>query len=132
MQFRFTRNPKIRSINSNNGSKVFVSFLTMTFAACGSDKPTEAGTQPPVTGGSKVQIANFAFAPAAISVARGTTVTWTNTDAAVHTISADSGTFDSGTLAQNKTFQFVADKAGTFTYFCRIHAFMHGTVIVTP
>jgi plastocyanin len=79
-----------------------------------------------------VTISGFAFSPASITVPVGTTVTWTNKDAAPHTITSDDGTtFDSGNLANGATYSFTFTKAGTFAYHCAIHSSMKGTVIVT-
>ena len=80
-----------------------------------------------------MEIQNFAFVPADLSVPTGTTVTWTNHDDVAHTVSSDDGsTFDSGALGQGLTFQFTAGPPGTHTYFCRIHPFMRATLTVTP
>ena len=75
----------------------------------------------------------------------GTTVTWTQEDAGVHTVTSGTvvqgtggvtekpdGTFDSGSIATGNTFEFTFDQAGTYTYFCYIHpATMRGEVRVT-
>jgi plastocyanin len=107
----------------------------------GVDQPSAGATQAPATaapattgqGGpsgsaESVAISGFAFAPASISVAVGTTVTWTNDDAATHTVTAAGGTFDSGNLSRGQTFSRTFDAAGTFTYQCSIHPSMTGTV----
>jgi len=100
-------------------------------AGCFSDRPA-TGPEPPA-GGSAVAIDNFAFVPANLSVASGTTVTWTNQDDTPHTVSADDGrTFDSSAFGRGKTFQVTAGAPGTYPYFCRIHPFMKGTLTVTP
>ncbi|HEY5630361.1 MAG TPA: plastocyanin/azurin family copper-binding protein [Candidatus Limnocylindrales bacterium] len=80
--------------------------------------------------GSSVQIANFAFAPADLKVKVGTTVIWTNTDGATHTVTADNGSFG-GKLASGDTFKETFTKAGTYAYHCAIHSSMTGTVTVT-
>ena len=69
--------------------------------------------------------------PPNLSVTSGTTVTWTNEDPDQHTVSADDGAFDSSAFGQGQTFQFTAGAPGTYTYFCRIHPFMKGTLTVT-
>jgi plastocyanin len=100
--------------------------------ACFSDRPA-TGPEAPPGGGSSVRIENFAYAPATLSVASGTVVTWTNQDAVSHTVSADDQkTFDSGVVDQGQNFQFTAGAPGTYTYFCRIHPFMKATLTVTP
>jgi plastocyanin len=82
-------------------------------------------------GAGAVEIANFAFAPGSRSVKVGDSVKWTNQDGATHTVTADDGAFDSGNLADGKSFSFTFDQAGTFAYHCNIHQSMTGKVTVT-
>jgi plastocyanin len=82
-------------------------------------------------GAGAVEIANFAFAPGSRSVKVGDSVKWTNQDGATHTVTADDGAFDSGNLANGKSFSFTFDQAGTFAYHCNIHQSMTGKVTVT-
>jgi plastocyanin len=97
---------------------------------CFSDRP---GTGPtPPAGGKVIAIANFAFAPANLSVRTGDTVTWTNTDDVSHTVTADNDAFDSGAFGHGANFQLTAGPPGAYTYFCQIHPFMKGTLTVTP
>jgi len=70
------------------------------------------------------------FGPATITVDVGTEVTWTNTDGAPHTSTADGGAWDSGSLGQGESFSFTPNEAGTFAYFCAIHPSMVGELIV--
>jgi plastocyanin/predicted lipoprotein with Yx(FWY)xxD motif len=81
--------------------------------------------------GTSVQIANFAFAPSDLKVKVGATVTWTNTDTASHTVTADNGSFNSGKIETGSTFKETFAKAGTYTYHCAIHSSMTGTITVT-
>ena len=130
-------------------------------AACGAAKPqiygsrTEPSTQPsptktmpgmsmptsPSTSGAgavvatqSVTIKNFAFGPASVTVKVGSTVTWTNGDHDVHTVtSQDSGVpLRSATINNGETYQHTFTKAGRYAYRCSIHPFMTGTVVVTP
>jgi plastocyanin len=64
-------------------------------------------------------------------VTKGATVTWTNTDSAPHTVTADGGAFSSATLADGSTFSHRFTTTGTFAYHCAIHPSMTGTVIVS-
>jgi plastocyanin len=77
-----------------------------------------------------VSIASFSFQPAAITVPVGTTVTWTNSDSAGHTVTADDGSFKSDTLGTGATFSQTFASPGTFAYHCAIHSSMTGTVTV--
>ena len=79
-----------------------------------------------------VTISDFAFAPALVTVAPGTKVTWVNNDEEPHTVtSADGGkTFKSEALDTDDKFSFTFDKPGTYKYFCSIHPHMIGTIVV--
>lgn len=78
-----------------------------------------------------VAIQDFAFVPAALSVQTGATVTWTNMDIVPHTVTADDGSFRSGSLAQGQHFSVTFHQAGSVPYHCEFHASMHGTVTVS-
>lgn len=82
---------------------------------------------------SSVEIANFAFSPANITVKQGTTVTWTNNDSTVHTATSTDGPagFDSGNLSRGESFSFTFEAAGTYNYICTPHPSMTGTITVT-
>ena len=81
---------------------------------------------------SDVKIDNFTFAPGAITVAKGTTVKWTNHDDIPHTVvSDDKTTFKSKPLDTDDKFSYTFDKAGTYNYFCSIHPKMTAKVVVT-
>jgi plastocyanin len=78
------------------------------------------------------------FDPDPVNVSTGTTVTWTNDDSTLHTVTSGSpeggtsGTeFDSSYLAAGKTFQHPFNTAGTFDYYCTLHPFMMGKVVVS-
>ncbi len=77
-----------------------------------------------------VTIADFSFTPASITIHVGDTVTWTNHGPSAHTATADNGSFNTGVLKKGQSASHTFTKAGTFTYICSIHPFMHGTVVV--
>jgi plastocyanin len=79
---------------------------------------------------ASVTIKDFEFTLATVTISLGGTVTWTNDGPSTHTITADDGSFDSGSLSAGKTFSHTFQTAGTFTYHCSIHPFMKATVIV--
>jgi plastocyanin len=80
--------------------------------------------------GPAVTIDNFNFVSAALTVPAGTTVVWTNRDDVPHTITSSSKAFDSGPVQTDGQFSFTFATPGTYTYFCAIHPFMTGKVIV--
>jgi LPXTG-motif cell wall-anchored protein len=75
-------------------------------------------------------IADFSFSPGTITIHVGDAVTWTNAGPSQHTATANGGSFDTGTLSKGQSGSHTFNQAGTFGYFCRIHPFMHGTVVV--
>lgn len=76
------------------------------------------------------RIVSFTYeAPA--QVPAGTTITWTNGDVVPHTITAQDGAFDSGTIAVDGTFELTLDTPGTVQLICTIHPTMAGTIEVT-
>lgn len=81
-----------------------------------------------------VMIQNFAFAPAALVVKVGTTVTWTNRDTDAHTVTSqgNGGPLGSSPLATGQSYSYTFTKAGTYSYLCTIHPFMTATVTVNP
>lgn len=81
-------------------------------------------------GATIVVAKSFMFAPAALTVKAGSTVTWTNRDQEPHTVASDSGLFRSGALDTNDSFSFRFDQPGTYHYLCSIHPQMVGTIIV--
>ena len=118
----------------------------LVFAACGSSSAAKSEPKAkPAAAANAVQIKLIAYRPAKMTVAAGTTVTWTQMDPGVHTVTAGTvtqagggvtvhpgGTFDSGELATGKQFKHTFAAPGTYTYFCRIHpATMQGEITVT-
>ena len=97
-------------------------------AACGGDGgggQPEAG-QEAGAGGTTVQIKQFRFQPDKLEVSRGTTVTWRNEDAILHTVTAGApgqpkGSFDKELADKGTAASVTFDSPGTFTYFCSRH-----------
>ena len=80
--------------------------------------------------GPQVTIDNFTFSPATVTVPSGTTVTWTNQDDMVHTVTEANRLFSSKGLETGGTYSHTFTAPGTYTYFCALHPRMTGTVIV--
>jgi plastocyanin len=91
-------------------------------------KPLVGGTAAPSD--TTVSISGFAFQPPTLEVTAGSTVSWTNDDAAQHTVTSADGTFDSGTLGSGAAFSHTFGAAGSFAYSCLIHPTMTGEVVV--
>lgn len=109
---------------------VFISVLVITgFYAC-SKSGSSYGNGGGNNTGNSVSIKNFAFSVTSLSIAKGTTVTWTNNDAATHTVTADDGSFDSGNIPTGGTFSHTFTTAGTVAYHCTIHTGMKANVVI--
>lgn len=101
------------------------SYNTMTGIT---SNPGTTGTAGP--GANEVFIQGMAFNPTTITVAAGTTITWTNKDAIAHTVTSKTKLFDSGSIGSNGTFSYTFATAGTFSYYCTIHPSMVASVTV--
>ncbi len=81
-----------------------------------------------------VSIKNYMFDPMVIKVKAGTSVTWTNKDSVQHNVVADTASSDAPKgplIGKGQTYSFKFNKAGTYSFHCMPHSYMHGTVIVT-
>lgn len=72
------------------------------------------------------------YSPSPYTVKVGSTVTWVNKDTSTHTVtSIGSSLFDSGNILPGGSYSFTFTQAGTYQYYCTIHPWMKGTIIVT-
>jgi plastocyanin len=81
-------------------------------------------------GAHSIVIKNFSFHPQTLSVAKGTTVKVTNSDGTTHTFSARNGSFNTGDLSGGAQGRIRLNDAGTFAFYCKIHNYMTGTLVV--
>ena len=79
-----------------------------------------------------VEIRNFAFQPATVTVHPGDTIEWKNEDSAPHTATAQSPKpgFDSGAIQSGAKWHYDAREKGTYSYICTFHPYMKGQLIV--
>jgi plastocyanin len=77
-----------------------------------------------------VSISQMQFVPARVVVKKGGTVTWNQSDAMPHTVTAKDGNFASQQLGANQSFSQVFDKPGTYSYYCSLHPSMQAVVEV--
>ena len=103
--------------------------LSMSLQAAQAQTPASAtrlaNVEPP-----QVTIDNFSFNPATLTVPNGTTVTWTNQDDMVHTVTEANRGFSSQGLETGDTYAHTFTAPGTYTYFCALHPRMTATVVV--
>ena len=75
------------------------------------------------------------YIPSNIVIEKGKQVTWVNEDSAFHSVTSGfyetpTELFDSGHLDPYETYTLTFDESGTFDYFCTLHPWMKGQVIV--
>ena len=79
---------------------------------------------------------NECFVPSEVTVDVGGEVTWSNDDTAAHTVTSGTaadgpdGTFDSSLFMAGATFSHKFEAAGTYNYFCMVHPWMSGMIVV--
>jgi plastocyanin len=101
-----------------------------TLLAAALPELTAAGKAAAAANPATVNIDNFTFTPATLSVTAGTTVTWKNEDDSPHRIGDKDGTFKSAALDTDDTFSHTFAKPGVYPYVCTIHPYMTGKIIV--
>jgi amicyanin len=112
--------------------KGFFVAVVLLMAACGGSSDA---AQPSASGAAvhtdQVKIPGFVFAPPAIRVVAGATVTWTNEDSIPHSVSAPPAGLTSPDLNPSDTYTHTFSGPGTYHYICSLHPYMRGTVVVT-
>lgn len=119
---------------ADNVSEQTSSVQETTDSTATTSAPQETTTEPTEENApsSSVTIKNFAFSPNALTVKKGTTVTWTNQDSAEHNAFSDQDGGPKGNLLKKgESYSFTFNKVGTFNYICQPHPHMKGTVTVT-
>lgn len=78
----------------------------------------------------EVAMAAFAFDPDTLRVSVGDTIVWHNRDVVPHTATSSDGAWDSGAIAAQGSWSFVAETAGESEYVCTLHPSMTGVLVV--
>ena len=79
---------------------------------------------------------NECYIPATLNISTDTKVVWENNDSAAHLATSGTpdggpdGAFDSGMIMAGATYEFEFSDKGEFAYYCLVHPWMVGTVIV--
>jgi plastocyanin len=110
----------------SGGSAATTEQTATTEQAGGSGGDAAGGTE-------AVDIVDIDYEPRAVTVPKGTTITWTNTGRLPHTVTKDDGPgpdFDSDTVDPGGTFEQTFDTPGKIDYICTIHDNQRGSVTV--
>jgi plastocyanin len=106
--------------------------ISPTATASPTASPAIAATSTTGPGDNQVNVSNFQFSPAILTVTIGTTVTWKGVSGS-HTVTSDAGSpvvFDQP-ISQGGTVTVTFTMVGTYHYHCSIHPSMHGTIVVS-
>jgi plastocyanin len=114
---------------------LFLAFSFISIISGCSKNDMSTNTTSGTTGANEILIKGMAFSPASKTITAGTTIKWTNQDNINHTVTSGtpgspSGLFDSGNIAPDGTFSYTFNQAGTFSFYCKIHSSMTGTITV--
>lgn len=104
-------------------------------AAPPSTQGQDGGPVPAIPGGPnqrvhQISISDFKFVPPSLEAHVGDIIEWHNMDFAAHTATADDRSFDTGRIEAGEAKRVVVENRGRFSYFCRYHVTMKGTLIV--
>jgi plastocyanin len=88
------------------------------------------GTAPTAPPPPTVHIKDFAYRAATLTVAPGTAVRFVNDDGEAHTVTAVDRSFDSTGLDSGDAWTHRFTKPGTYAYFCALHPYMKGVIVV--
>lgn len=111
--------------------------LALPVAGCGGGSDSSSGGAPADSGSGtdavKVGMKDIEYVPKEVTVKKGGTVTWINSDSVTHTVTKKGGPgpeFDSGNMEMDATFGQKFGVAGTIDYVCTIHPNQTGTITV--
>ena len=113
-----------------------IAITPLAFAAHGEGGMSATVTNAPGSSTPGCENTDNCFLPSTVVITAGGTVTWENTDNAAHTATSGSpsdgpdGVWDSSLMMVNGSYSVTLDDEGTYPYFCMVHPWMQGTVIV--
>jgi CSLREA domain-containing protein len=105
---------------------------TRTPTATPTDNTPPIPTPTAIEGYGYINIVDNTYQPAFITIHANHIVTWENFDLVDHSVTSDTGVWDSGTLAHGQKYQFTFTTVGNYPYHCTFHPEMTGMVIVVP
>jgi plastocyanin len=109
-----------------------ISVAVLLATACGSSTSTSVANSCGTSGAAanvNTPSSSNTFSPTTATITHGETVCWQNSSSVAHTVTADNGDFDVN-LPVGNIFLHTYSTPGTYTYHCKIHAAMTGTITV--
>ena len=122
---------------------IFTPILFLVFIGIMSSSPDVFASQSQVaivqgTNAPGCEANDSCHSPSRVQVGAGDEVLWSNKDSAAHTITSGNpadgpdGAFDSGLIMAGDSFSHTFSQQGTFDYFCKLHPWASGQVVVGP
>ncbi len=115
---------------------LFAIVVSMTTSPVFADHSTASVSNPQGTSVPGCEKTKECYIPYEVTIDVGGVVTWSNDDSAAHTVTAGtakdgpSGVFDSSLFMAGTTFEHKFEEVGTYPYFCMVHPWMDGIVVV--
>jgi plastocyanin len=109
-----------------------LALVALLAAGCGAGTGAGASGRAGTGGGSTITIKTFGYSPATLHVRPGQKVEVVNETSVTHTVTARDHRFNTGDVKGHTRTSFTAPtKPGLYPYFCEIHQYMTGTLVVT-
>jgi plastocyanin len=102
--------------------------ISITFLIASCYKSKSSYNSPTTT---KVSIMSSGYSPASLTVTTGSTVTWTNDDNMVHTVTTADESINSGDIAPGSSYTKTFTIAGTYNYYDANNTSMKAVLIIT-
>ena len=126
-----------KKIYSLFGSLAIFSLIAITPSAFADHMSVTVTNAPGSSIPGYEQTSDGCFIPSMVTIDIGGEVIWENNDTAAHTVTSGTpsgevgAVFDSSLIAPGSTFSYEFEDAGTFDYFCMVHPWMAGAVMVS-
>ena len=112
-------------------SRILLRWIIASVAGMALMAGAASATEPAAAAAVQINIFNYKFDPASVTVSVGTTVTWTNKDEIPHTVASSDKSFQgSAGLDTGDSYSYTFTKPGTYKYYCTLHPFMTGVIVV--
>ena len=103
-------------------------FISVLFLSSSCYKNNDSSDSTPTN--NTITISSSGYSPASLTVAMGSTITWTNNDNTAHTVTTDDGSINSGDIAAGASYTKTFTAAGTFNYHDAHNTNMKGVLVV--
>ena len=108
--------------------RLLLLLAALILAVAGTALSPVATAAPPAT--HTVTMDGSRFDPSTLAVKAGDTIVWVNKDLFPHTATGKAKEFDSGSIAAEGSWEYVAKEPGEHAYVCTFHPTMAGKITV--